>query len=306
VDIGFIGAGKVGCTLGKYLNGTCVTVAGYYSRTGRSADSAATFTQSVAFNDLKTLTDACDTLFITTPDGVISEVWKSLRHYNLENKIICHFSGSLSSGVFSGIETTGASCCSVHPLYAFSSKYKSYLQFNKACLSIEGQDKAVQQMTWLFAGRLHHKVFKIASADKIKYHAAAAFASNYVTGVMHIAVGLLKECGFTDSAARELLSYISLDNISSVLEDGTVSALTGPVERNDITTVRNHLSVLKDDGVCEVYKSLGKILVAVAEEKNPGRDYSGLKELFSPQERQDGGEDEKFSQDIPDGKGKWQ
>lgn len=283
MTIGFIGAGKVGCTIGKYLSGTSVTVVGFYSKTGQSADEAATFTQSKAFYDLETLVGASDTVFITTPDRAIKEVWECIKHYNLKDKIICHFSGSLSSDIFSGIETTGASCCSIHPMYAFSSKYNSYLQFNKACLSVEGQDIAVKKLTELFADKLHHKVFRLNCADKSKYHTAAAFASNYIVGVMYIAIELLKECGFSESDARKLLTPVSLNNLTSILENGAVNALTGPVERNDIQTVEKHLEVLKDDEdgmVEEVYKSLGKVLVQIAEEKNPDRDYKEIKGLF--------------------------
>ncbi len=280
MNIGFIGAGKAGCTIGKYLSGTCVTVAGYYSKAGQSAEEAAAFTQSEAFYDLETLMEACDTVFITTPDRAIKEVWECIKYYNLSGKIICHFSGSLSSGIFSGIEDTGASCCSIHPMYAFSSKYKSYLQFHKACLSVEGQEFAVKKITELFADRLHHKVFKLAPEDKAKYHAAAVFASNYITGIMHIAIELLKDCGFTESDAKELLSPVSLGNISSVLENGTLNALTGPVERNDMQTVKKHLDVLKDSEACEVYKSLGRVLVQIAARKNTDRDYTEIKSLF--------------------------
>lgn len=277
--IGFIGAGRTGCTLGRYLKGKA-TVAGYYSRTGQSADNAATFTQSSAFYDLETLINSCDTIFITTPDGVISEVWECIRHYNIKDKIVCHFSGSLSSGIFSGISATGASCCSVHPMYAFSNKYTSYLQFNTACLSVEGQEIAIQKVKGLFEG-LGHKVFTINSCDKAKYHAAAVFASNYVTGVLHIAVQLLKECGFNESDAMELLAPVALNNINSVLADGTVNALTGPVERGDISTVKRHLDALKDENTTRIYKELGKVLVSIAEEKNPGRDYTSLKNCLA-------------------------
>ena len=242
--IGFIGAGRTGCTLGKYLFGYA-TVAGYYSRTWQSADDAATFTQSRAFCDLETLVNNCDTIFITTPDGVISEVWECIRHYNLKDKIVCHFSGSLSSGIFSKSGSTGASCCSVHPMYAFSSKYTSYLQFNTACLSVEGQERAVQEMKKLFEA-LHHKVFVINPCDKAKYHAAA----------------------------------VILNNVNSVLENGTAQALTGPVERGDISTVERHIGILNDENTLNIYKSLGKVLVSIAESKNPGKDYNGIKDMF--------------------------
>ena len=206
-------------------------------------------------------------------------MWECIRHYNLKDKIVCHFSGSLSSGIFSNSGSTGASCCSVHPMYAFSSKYKSYLQFNTACLSVEGQEKAVQEMKKLFEA-LHHKVFIINPCDKAKYHAAAVFASNYVTGVMHIALKLLKECGFSEGDAMELLAPVTLNNINSVLENGTAHALTGPVERGDISTVERHIGILNDEDILKIYKNLGKVLVSIAEEKNPEKDYKEIKGMF--------------------------
>ena len=42
--IGFIGAGKVGFTLGKYFAVNGLDVAGYYSRNYKSAEEAAAFT----------------------------------------------------------------------------------------------------------------------------------------------------------------------------------------------------------------------------------------------------------------------
>ena len=146
---------------------------------------------------------------------------------------------------------------------------------------MEGQDLAVHKMKELFGGMLHHKIFIINSCDKVKYHAAAAFASNYVTGILHIATGLLQECGFEESDALKLLAPVVKGNINSVLERGTVNALTGPAERNDISTVQGHLDVLGDKDICRIYKDIGKVLVSIAEEKNPGTDYAGLKDMLS-------------------------
>ena len=49
---GFIGAGKVGFTLGKYLAEGGITVTGYYSRTARSAREAAAFTGTRYYDKL--------------------------------------------------------------------------------------------------------------------------------------------------------------------------------------------------------------------------------------------------------------
>lgn len=281
MNIGIIGAGRVGCTLGKYLSDAGITVVGYYSRTLESADVAATFTESNVFKDIKVLADASDILFITTSDGVIEDIWESVRDFDLNGKIVCHFSGSLSSDIFSGIGETGAYACSIHPMYAFSDKFTSYLKFNTACLTIEGDEKAVKKMTELFGNRLYHHIFTISASDKIKYHASAVFASNYLVGLIDIAVKLLGECGFNDDDARSLITPMVFDNVRAAVEKGTVSALTGPMERNDVETVKKHINVLSDNStILDVYKSLGKALANIVEKKNPERDYTDLRRLL--------------------------
>lgn len=285
MNIGFIGAGRVGCTLGKYLSDAGIKIVGYYSRTLESADTAATFTKSYAFKDIKALADASDILFITTPDGVIEDIWKSVRNFDLDGKFICHFSGSLSSDIFSGIGAVGAYAASIHPMYAFSGKFTSYLKFHTACITLEGDEKAVEKMKGLFGDRLHHRIFTVATSDKIKYHAAAAFASNYVVGLIDIAVKLLGECGFGDADARSLIAPMAFDNMTAVMEKGTILSLTGPVERNDMETVQKHIDALADDKtILNVYKSLGRVLAGIAEEKNPERDYTNMKQLLKKQQ----------------------
>ena len=113
---GFIGAGKVGFSLGRYLAEGGVTVTGYYSRNSRSAREAAEFTGTDHYEDLGAITADSDTLFITVPDGAIAGVWDRLRDMPIKDKNICHCSGSISSTVFFDAEDKGACAYSVHPL----------------------------------------------------------------------------------------------------------------------------------------------------------------------------------------------
>ena len=76
-----------------------------------------------------------------------------------------------------------------------------------------------------------------------------------------------------------LIKPLVKNNVDAFLEKGSVNALTGPVERNDISTVRKHLDVLSGDDR-EIYRLLGKKLVSVAQEKNQDRNYEKLKEVF--------------------------
>lgn len=295
MKIGIIGAGKVGVTLGKYLADSGISLTGFYSRTLESAASAARFTDTKEYEHLEALVSASDTLLITTPDGEIGNVWDCIAEYGLKDKIVCHFSGSLSSEVFSGIDSTGASGCSIHPMYAFSDKFKSYQQFHTAYLTIEGQEKARNMMEKLFSG-LGHRVLAIQAKDKVKYHAAAALISNDMIALLQLGLNLLSECGFREEDSMGLLRPIIQDNVSSMLAKGPVNALTGPVERGDRQTVEKHLKALSGSDGEMVYKSLGQILVQVAERKHPDRNYTALKKLFSLSE----GSDRTEKQEEPD------
>ena len=77
---GFIGAGKVGFTLGKYLAMHGIEISGYYSRTPASAKEAAEFTQSRYYTSIEEITKDSDTLFLTVPDGTIGEIWDDMRN----------------------------------------------------------------------------------------------------------------------------------------------------------------------------------------------------------------------------------
>lgn len=278
--IGIIGAGKVGVTLGKYLTDAGITVCGFYSRTKTSAAQAADFVKTKLYEELEDLVRASDTLFVTVPDGEIGNVWDCIAEYDLTDKIICHFSGSLSSNVFSGIEHTGATGVSIHPMYAFSDKFTSYQQFHTACLVMEGDSEAVQSMQILFAEELGHVVQQIRTEDKVKYHAAAAMASNDMIALLEISMRLLAECGFSNEDSLKLLCPLIQNNVKSMLEKGAVEALTGPVERGDIETVRKHLDALRGGSAEAVYRDLGNVLVDLAKQKHLEWDDTAMRECF--------------------------
>ncbi len=277
--IGIIGAGKVGTTLGKYLSIHGKNVTGFYSRTHESADEAATFAETETYSSLCKLVEESDVIFITTPDGVIPQVWGELLHQDISNRIICHFSGSLSSHVFSGREEAGASGISMHPMYAFSDKFHSYEQFHTAYLTLEGDPEAVAVMKPMWEAIGHH-VLTLKAEDKIKYHAAAAMASNEMLGLMQASLDILSECGFSEKDSMALLTPLVQGNIASMLEKGCVNALTGPVERGDTQTVRKHLQALEGSKAGKIYQSLGSTMVELAKRRNPDRDYTPVRTLF--------------------------
>ena len=278
MEIGIVGAGRVGCSIGKYMKEHGATVVGYFSKSRGSVESAATFTGTATFPTLGELVKASDMIFIATPDDVIRSVWESIKEEPIQGKIVCHFSGSLSSVVFTGMEKTGASGCSIHPMYAFSSKFTSYKKLNQVLFTIEGDEKALATIKPLFE-KMGNTVCVISSSDKVRYHAAASMMSNMMIGLYQMGIDMFMDCGFDNDSARRLAEPLLRGNVEAVLTTSPEQALTGPIERNDVETIEKHLKVLNKDEK-EVYVNLGRVLAEIAGRKNPNRDYTAISNLF--------------------------
>ena len=78
MNIGFIGAGKVGFSLGKYLTERNVRVTGYYSRNPDSSREAADFTNTRQYMNLRHLVEDSDVLFVAIPYSAIAPMWEQL------------------------------------------------------------------------------------------------------------------------------------------------------------------------------------------------------------------------------------
>ena len=280
MNIGIIGAGKVGVSVGRYLKDNNIQIAGFYDIDCDNAAFAAQFTNTDCFSDLDKLVKLSDTLFITTPDNVIGSVWDCIIKNNMsvQNKIVCHFSGALSSDVFTDSQSTGASVCSIHPMLAFSDKLTSYRIPANTFFALEGDETAVSAMKSLFE-TLGNTVCVIDKSKKSLYHTAASVLSNEIVALLDMGYSLLEQCGFSRNKAVRATQNLVLGNVNSVLENGCVNALTGPVERNDLQTVKKHVESLKVEDR-QIYILLAKRLVNLAKARNKDRDYAELSEFL--------------------------
>ncbi len=279
--IGFIGAGKVGCSLARFFADHGLDLSGFYDTAGGCAEEAAEFAgHTKAYEDISKLVYDSDALFLTVPDGLITRVWDQIRDLPLEGKFICHCSGALSSReAFPGIEDRGAFGYSIHPLFAVSDKFHSYKELSHAHFTIEGDQAHLDMVADLFRS-FGNPVSFIEAGDKVKYHCAAAICSNLVVGLVQNGLDLMKECGFDEDSAARALAPILISNMQHIVDKGTTASLTGPVERADVTTVEKHLRCLGPEQR-QLYRLLSQTLVEIGKRKNPGRDYTGVEKVLA-------------------------
>lgn len=271
----------MGFSMGKFFVQGGVPVTGYWSRRRESAQEAALFTGTKRYDTLEALVQDSDALFLTVPDGAISQVFQQLKDLAISEKQICHCSGAMTAGeAFPGIRQTGAYGYSIHPLFPVSSKFEAYRELAGAFFCLEGEGPHLSQWQELLSS-LGPTVQRIPGEAKARYHAACSISSNLMCALVGESLELLETCGFSREAALRAITPLMRSNLEHIIRDGPVTALTGPVERGDAATVEKHLNCLSRGEERELYRAVSRKLVRLAAQKHPGRNYRPMEELLN-------------------------
>ncbi len=268
--IAFIGAGKVGCSLARYLREGGADPVGFFSPTPQHAAQAAAFAGGVAFESSPNLIAAADVTFLTCTDTELPKIARRLGEDcapdTLRGKVIAHCSGALGSQVLAPLREAGAAVASCHPLYAVSSRFDCWQELSRAWFTLEGDDAAVDTLEALLAKCGNH-VARIPAGQKVRYHAAAVMASNLVVGLYETAARELETCGFSAQDAQDALAPLFLGNAQHIASDGVAASLTGPAARHDSATIDAHLSCLSGDSR-QIYRLLTDVLYSIADQNS--------------------------------------
>lgn len=285
MKVGIIGTGRVGCSLAIALSNKGMPIFGVYSRDIASARNLPGVYTYVAFNDMYSLVESCDTVFITVPDSSISDVAQqiaqSCRRSGLEGKVFVHCSGALASDVLGCIRKEGGFTGSLHPIQSFPGRTDSWESMYNIYFGFEGSieaEAAAAEVVSLLGGRM----LRVSTEGKSLYHAAACVLSNYMVTLSHIAARLLESAGIDGDTGLMAFAPLLRSTVENIARLGSVEALTGPISRGDTGTVAAHLEAIEQSlpDKAELYKSLGRATVALALEKGT-IDENHARELIS-------------------------
>jgi len=259
--IGFVGAGKVAKSFGKYLVDNGINVKGYYSKSLSSAEEAAELTGSIAFGNVKTLTNDCDLIFITTPDDVIEGVCNYITNECgfRKGQIVAHMSGAASSDILKSAKAQECFTYSIHPLQAFADVNKAVEDLNTTPFGIEGDEEKLPEVISLIE-TCGNEYFIINKEDKVLYHAAACIVSNYLVTLMDVGISFMKAVGIDEKKGFNALYPLVSGSLENVRKLGPAMALTGPIARGDVKTIEHHMKETqkKLPELLEIYSILGK------------------------------------------------
>ena len=133
---------------------------------------------------------------------------------------------------------------------------------------LEGDTEAIEVLRSLVIA-IDGRPVVLDGTQKSVYHAGACAASNFLVALVEYARNLMIKSGVPPDVALPALLPLIEGTVANLKEVGLPDALTGPISRGDIGTVRNHIRSLRDlpGNTVRLYRELGRRTVQVAVRK---------------------------------------
>jgi predicted short-subunit dehydrogenase-like oxidoreductase (DUF2520 family) len=240
--VGVIGAGRVGAVLAAALRSRGHTIVSVAGESDASKRRAADLLPGVPMAKPTAVARGCDVLLLTVPDDMLENVVTQLAASGAlrRGQLVVHTSGSHGLKVLEPATLIGARPVALHPAMTFTGTARD---LDRLADCVFGVTAGPGERDWAadVVGELGATVMWVPEELRSLYHAGLAHGANHLVTLVTQAMELLSAAGAADPAAilRPLLQA-ALDN---ALTEGD-SALTGPIVRGDVNTVRAHLAEL--------------------------------------------------------------
>jgi predicted short-subunit dehydrogenase-like oxidoreductase (DUF2520 family) len=243
--IAIIGAGKIAYSLSSALKKSGYDIQVVISKRLSSAKSLANKFSILQYsNSLKKIPDEVDVLLLTVPDGEIKKVADSLSilKKDFKNCICIHFSGVENISALKSLQRKGCSTGSLHIIRPFPSK--NIVDIRNSPASIETESRQAKAFLLQMCRQLKLEPHFISSDEKVFHHIAAVHSSNFLVGNMFNAFNLISTKSKYPKSILRKTSQSALDNVFKL---SPAKALSGPIDRGDIHTIRKHLDALDSE-----------------------------------------------------------
>jgi predicted short-subunit dehydrogenase-like oxidoreductase (DUF2520 family) len=289
-----VGAGRLARALLPALERAGYPVAAVAARRPAAARAACRgLRRAVPTTSLARAVEPASLILLAVSDPALAELARrlaALPGIDWKRRTVLHHAGARGPEPLAPLARAGAAVGLFHPLQCLGSP-RAAGQLAGSRVRIEGDARA-RAVGSRLARDLDLTVLPLrrapSRADRIAYHAAAAMLSNDVVGLLGLGVEVLRAAGAEAAAARHALLALARGTLAQVEQAGVAAALTGPVARGDVATLREHLDCLGrlSPLARDVHRLLSAALVRLARET--GRAPAGaaaLERLVSPPAR---------------------
>jgi predicted short-subunit dehydrogenase-like oxidoreductase (DUF2520 family) len=268
--IGVIGCGRLGASLARALAAAgyrVVALAGRDPARPRALAGAIPGARAVAPEEAAR---SAELLLLAVPDAAVEELASALPWR--PGQAAVHCAGALDLAPLAAAAAAGAARGCLHPLQAFPEPGGSPQRLRGVTIGVEAAEAdgsalgALLEALALDVGAA--RTLRLEGVDRARYHAAAVLASNDVVALAAAAGRAWALAGLPAEQAAPALGPLLVGAAEAVaaLPPGEPlrTALTGPLVRGDVATVRGHLDALAGEpGLAALYRALGRELLAL-------------------------------------------
>jgi predicted short-subunit dehydrogenase-like oxidoreductase (DUF2520 family) len=265
--IGIVGAGAVGTALGAALNRAGWPVAAVASRdAGRRERFRSLVPGARGFAEANALLDEVELVILAVPDDAIPVLAAALHLYS--GQAMVHTSGALGAEVLEPAMAAGTQVGTFHPLVAFADTERAIAALHGATIAVEGDDQLASLLAEM-AEAVGATAVRLAPGSKAAYHAAAVLAAGGFVALLDAIAELGKVAGLDEAGSLAIYGGLIEQTLGNARALGIARALTGPITRGDVGTLRRHLAALRTHApdVLPLYAAAAEREIALAEER---------------------------------------
>lgn len=268
--VSIIGVGTVGTAIGHILQQKGYQVAAVAARTEETLRKAHAFLSAFSTRNIVEAAKKGNLIFITTSDDQIEKVCQEIAQGNgfKEGDAVFHMSGALPTDVLKSALVKGAKIGSIHPMQTFAGIEGAIQNIPGSVFGVTA-DRDLLPVAREIVAALGGEAVEVKDEDKAIYHAAACAVCNYFITLVHYGEELYQSLGIKKEVALKAFLPLLRGTLANLERYGTAEALTGPIARGDVGTIKRHLEALERSlpEEADLYKLLGRYTVNVALEK---------------------------------------
>ncbi|MBN2383889.1 DUF2520 domain-containing protein [bacterium] len=248
LKIGFIGTGRVGTWLARNLAAAQLHISGLYDldpERARNLQQQLPQLQKISIHaSLAGLINESQLIFLTIPDDSLERVIADLAilAHTPIRRYYLHTSGYHSSRILAPLRSEHTAVLSLHPCRSIT--WADTCSAADTAFVLEGDDQAVT-IGLEIVSCLKGRAFRIQPEQKPIYHLGAALLSNFTVSMFYQVVKLYEQIGVDSEQAHALLVPLLVSTLTNIEQNGVDNALTGPIARGDLKTVRGHLQLIR-------------------------------------------------------------
>jgi predicted short-subunit dehydrogenase-like oxidoreductase (DUF2520 family) len=268
-----MGAGVVGTALAARLVRAGIPVIGLHGRQVELTDAARAISGVVtSTGDIPDVIKDTDVVIISVRDERIGEVAQRLVNEKRlsSRQVVLHTSGAkAAASVLAAARPHVRAVGTLHPLVSFADPRVAVEHMKDIAFGIEGDEPAKAVAKRLVRAMGSRALF-LDGENLPRYHAGAVLASNYVVALADMAQRLLVTAGVPAAEALPALIPLLSSVVQNLAQVGLPGALTGPVERGDVSSVEQHLRVLEARApeMLDLYRLVGRDVLRLARVKS--------------------------------------